>query len=383
MGSPLVDVNAIMQEVERSLEGVRNIGAQVGPGWRVQVHTTTSHTMEKRFEVGPQPSLSVHTLDGSLRVAVGEDAVIHARLSGIDSDEMPGDERSIWSSDGESVSINTVAGPYGPIGGDLIVTVPRGCSVHAQTVDGDIVLEGVQGTVNIQGVDPEVRVVGARTSCHVHTVNGDVTVKDAEGDIHLTTTDGDIAAVNCRGSFSTTTVNGDVTVRSSALTRCVMTGTDGDVSVATSIASGGEYRFKTVGGNVDLSIPPDAAADVRMKTVDGELRCELPAEIEEAGRREWRGRLNGGGSLVSLESTGGDLQIKAGSHQSVTPASPVSPVPPVTPVSPTAPVAPEGSADVTTTPAEGTPDPTIEVLARLERGEITVEAAMEELDTLR
>jgi hypothetical protein len=131
-----------------------------------------------------------------------------------------------------------------------------------------------------------------------------------------------------------------------------------------------------------------------MKTQGGDIRADLPMmEVISVDKRNWQGVLNGGGAEIYLESVNGDLRIRQSTDAGfdpvptsplVPPATvipPVSPIPPIRPNTPTASDSPPVS-DLAAPVSAATHETTVEILARLERGEITMEEAMASLDEL-
>jgi hypothetical protein len=112
---------------------------------------------------------------------------------------------------------------------------------------------------------------------------------------------------------------------------------------------------------------------VTLKTLSGDVRSELPADIIKAGRRNWQGRINGGGADVEMNSVSGDLRISRGAFGEATPPG-------------SWPAAGGRESDHPSVAEPTAPEPsesdTVAILGALERGEITVEEAMARLDNL-
>ena len=92
------------------------------------------------------------------------------------------------------------------------------------------------------------------------------------------------------------TVNGDVNV--------VMGRIDGDESLA----------FTTVNGNIDVTIPANAALNVKASTTNGGLTTEFPLTISgRFGPRRMDGTIGGGGRSLSLTTVNGNIKLHKGS----------------------------------------------------------------------
>jgi hypothetical protein len=202
-------------------------------------------------------------------------------------------------------------------------------------------------------------------------------------------------------------------LRSSHLRRFNLNTVSGDILLETPLATGEHYLAKTISGDLQISVPPDTGATVQMKSVSGDVHSDLPAEIIKSSRRNWQGRIGGGGANVEMSSVSGDLRIALGSGAAYrrspepTPPSapagrpeepasvspeprPITPTPPV-PAAPPAPeTAPAPGAFTSATEPEhapsapapsGEPD-TTRILRMLAQGEISVDDAMARLDAL-
>jgi DUF4097 and DUF4098 domain-containing protein YvlB len=77
------------------------------------------------------------------------------------------------------------------------------------------------------------------------------------------------------------------------------------------LASG--WRLETGDGNVTLEVPADLAADVDLHTSDGHIDLEFPVTTEGKIREnEVRGKINGGGNLVTIRTGDGSIHLRKG-----------------------------------------------------------------------
>ena len=148
-----------------------------------------------------------------------------------------------------------------------------------------------------------------------------------------------------------------------------------------------------------LVVPEGTACTAQLNSVSGRLHTSLPVNSSRSQRGAHRVDILGGGAAVALKSVSGGLWIgpEGGQPSSgeaipatgdwveppmppmppMPPASPMPPVPPVPPMPPAPPVM--GSAPVNPAPALST----AEILERVERGEMTVEQALQALQNQR
>ncbi len=158
---------------------------------------------------------------------------------------------------------------------DLIITAPRHSSLNLKCMnDGDIVVDHIDGEID------------------ANNLNGKVTLK------------------NVSGSVLAHSLNGEVTV---SLDRV-----DGSKPMS----------FSTMNGDIDVTLPADAKANVRVKTDHGEIYSDYDLKLSatatpdrESGKqkdgsyhlrydRGMRGTINGGGPEYQFTSFNGQIYIR-------------------------------------------------------------------------
>ena len=73
------------------------------------------------------------------------------------------------------------------------------------------------------------------------------------------------------------------------------------------------WRLETGDGSVSLEVPGDLAADVDLHTSDGHIDLDMPVTTEGKIRQnEIHGKLNGGGSLLTIRTGDGSIHLRKG-----------------------------------------------------------------------
>ncbi len=179
---------------------------------------------------------------------------------------------------GGNVAVKTSGGgiAIGPVKGKL----------WAETAGGAIIVKGAQGTVDVETMGGGISVDGSGGPVRAKTSGGGIDIKGARGHIEAKTAGGGIEA--------------ELAIADPEVdTHCTL---------------------ETAGGDVTIYLPAELKA-----TIDAELRIEgrshreyeiisdFPIEIE-GGRRMKKivgdGDINGGGDLIKLRTTNGDIEIK-------------------------------------------------------------------------
>lgn len=186
-----------------------------------------------------------------------------------------------------------------------------------------IVIEEANNIVSVEsqsfsnGFDVEIQ-VPASTSLELQTVNdGNVVVRNVEGEINVENTNGDVTLRDVSGSVVAHALNGEVNV---TLQR---------------VEPNKEMSFTSLNGNLDVTLPTDLRADLRVKTDNGEIYTDFdvkltsksePQEAEvhtkdgkshsRSGRRHYgyenvmAGTLNGGGPTLRFQTFNGNIYIR-------------------------------------------------------------------------
>jgi DUF4097 and DUF4098 domain-containing protein YvlB len=244
---------------------------------------------------------------------------------------------------------------------DISIRLPRKCSLTCSTVSGSIRVQSVEG------------------EAHLSAVDGTIRVSDFDGLLDTDTVNGRVLGSRVRGEVRVHTTNGNVALDSSEIKRLKADMVNGDVRVETPIIADGEYDGNAMNGRMTLIVPEDAKCNVILNTLSGRIRTTLPAEIRRRiGSAE--ATINGGGPLVRFSTVNGDIVIRS-SEDSDSKRATIEVKPDIhfrvevpRPPRPPRPVRPAHIRHVHPT--------RMQVLRAVEKGEITVDQALEELKEL-
>jgi hypothetical protein len=235
------------------------------------------------------PHIHAHLLSGSLTVRGADvnNVVVEvnatgrrspeepppARADGMRRLELPGNAGLDVSEDDNAVNIKTASWARGA---DLVITVPRHSSLELKCMN--------RGDIDVEQVD------------------GEIDVNDLNGNIVLKHVGGSVVAHSLNGSVLVT-----------------MDRVDPEKPMS----------FSTLNSDIDVTLPPDVKANVRMKTDNGEIYSDFEVKLEaanqivqdESGRRSngryhvhidhtLRGTINGGGPEFQFTSFNGHIFIR-------------------------------------------------------------------------
>ncbi len=244
------------------------------------------------------------------------------------------------------------------------VRVPEKFNLDIITSGGDMIVEGVTGTIELNTRGGDIEMTKMAGQCRVRTSGGDLIFKDISGslqaqtsggDVDLTdifaetsvqTSGGDITLMNCKNTVRLQTSGGDIDIRQVAGNLSAAT-SGGEISLtdvrgaATAFTTGGDIeleitltdfakphaiQLETTGGSIELTLPAkfpaNITAEIRLDRRDSILKrydiySDFPLTKLEPGETEGRilrstGEINGGGDAVILKTRGGDIRIKKG-----------------------------------------------------------------------
>lgn len=169
-----------------------------------------------------------------------------------------------------------------------------------------------QTNLTIRLVDGEANIKGKFQEVNLTTVDGSAWLEEIEGKLNLKTVDGRITVRQGKGQVEAHSVDGDILLRGKFEPLRVET-TDGDISVELEPGTpiNNPCSLSTVDGDIELFLPEEISADLLLETGDGSVRCDVALIFTEtAGKRKLSGRLNQGGSLISLRTVDGLIWVK-------------------------------------------------------------------------
>ena len=239
----------------------------------------------KSYSLTDRPDLRVETSDANIRVTTGDQNTIEAKVVTSRYKIGEGGIRIEERQNGNSVEID-VRYPHHNFNFewgsghrvDIIIQMPREGHINLRTGDGTIEVAGLKGEMDL------------------HTGDGSVNLDSVDGKLRASTGDGHIQASGRFDELELKTGDGHV-----------------DVRAGNGSALANNWRLETGDGGVSLEVPQSLAADVDLHTNDGHIDLDMPVSAEGKLREnEIRGKLNGGGNLLTIRTGDGSIHLKKG-----------------------------------------------------------------------
>jgi len=250
-----------------------------------------SQKVERTVAADPSVMVSICVMAGSISVHGWDKNEVSARSSDAAQIELRQKEGAAQSgkamkvevfvvdkSDEERIKSNCQASS------ELELFVPRAASVHVQTRDGDInisdIAVAVAGTQN-----GDISIERVSQAVEVGSVGGSVSIKDSTGRASVTTIGGGIEVVNLRPSatadgFEAVSVSGDLNLERVSHSKFNARTVTGDVYLTGPLAARGRYGFKTMSGDITLTLPGDSSFNLSAKVSrNGEIISDFPLTL--------------------------------------------------------------------------------------------------------
>jgi hypothetical protein len=161
-----------------------------------------------------------------------------------------------------------------------------------------------------QAIDLRIQVPADSTLALSCVNDGDIVVSGVRGEMELSNTNGRIEVRGAAAPVVAETVNGDLVI------------------VFERLGVQRPLAFSTLNGDIDITLPAATKADLALRTDHGEIYSDFEIEMvdnptrrresREGGRTRIeieklvRGRLNGGGPELSLKTFHGDIVLRRG-----------------------------------------------------------------------
>jgi len=285
-------------------------------------------TVEKTFTVQPGGMLSIETQGGDIRVQTSADPIVKvvAREKIRASSDAEADEilkkltlAIEQQADGVAASARYEKMPSGfhwgswpPVQVDFTVTVPASYNVTLKTSGGDVTVGDLTGKVHARTSGGSITLGRITGDIDAGTSGGDMRLAEGLATVKLSTSGGNIRVGRAVGPADLDTSGGDIEIKSVENTLHAAT-SGGDVSAGIAGTLKGDCRLGTSGGRVHVTVGKGVAFDLDASTSGGDVEATgLTITIEKggAGRSRLAGKVNGGGPLLRLRSSGGDIVVQ-------------------------------------------------------------------------
>jgi hypothetical protein len=290
-------------------------------------HAMIERVVEKSFPVSAAGLLTAATAGGSITVQPGEGTRVHViareHIRAASEAEADGVLKDLTltleqhGNDVEAVAQYAKQAPglhwgsWPPVEVDFVITVPPHYSANLKSAGGDITVGDLEGRFHLRTAGGNLALGHLVGEIEGATAGGGIVIAAGRGKVELSTAGGRIAADQLTGPADLRTAGGNIEVHAMAGPLIARTG-GGGIGVEFSAPLSGESALATGGGGIRVGVPAKAAFRLDAATAGGEIETDgLNLTVDGGGRHSRRlsGAVNGGGPILKLRSSGGDLAV--------------------------------------------------------------------------
>lgn len=163
--------------------------------------------------------------------------------------------------------------------------------LEASAGSGSLTIEAVDERVEAKTGSGTIDVGSIRGGLEASAGSGRVELEEVTGDIEVETGSGSVRIRGARGSLDVHTGSGSIRAR-------------GEMD--------GEWHLRASSGDITVGLPGNSAFDFHCRTSSGSIHADQPVTIQGTMRRnELRGMVGGGGDLLQVRTSSGDIRIES------------------------------------------------------------------------
>jgi hypothetical protein len=283
--------------------------------------STPQGSFERTLSVSGPVDLEVLTRSGDVTVRTGASSavIIHGKIfvgdrwlrGGRQGDVNEIEQHPPIRQEGNSVHIDYVN--VHDISVDYEITVPPDTIVRSRSGSGDQIIEGTRGNVDVQTGSGDVKLARLTGEIRLQTGSGNITAREIAGAVKGGAGSGDIEIEETSaGDVDLHTGSGNINVHG---IQGGFRGEAGSGDITAEGAQSSNWEIRTGSGNVHVRLPGNAAFDADISTSSGTVDVDSPIEMTVQGRvqetrKNIRGKVRGGGPLLSVRTGSGDVHIQ-------------------------------------------------------------------------
>ncbi len=262
-------------------------------GGNIEVLGPLSGTLQGKTAGG---SIHLGDLGGTVEMVTSGGNILSGNIRGNVTLRTSGGDVQVGSVTGEANLVTS---------GGKIEVKDVGKQLKASTSGGNISAGNVGAQATLSSSGGDIVVGSVSSSASLATAGGDIDLRSADGDAKVRSAGGDLRLGKISGSVDASTAGGDILD-----------------SLSTGVS--GKGKLSSAGGNIRLVVPEGARATIkaRIRVTHGQespeneydIRSDFPTEGYEKDERAHEIRatvqLNGGGPILSVETTMGNIEIR-------------------------------------------------------------------------
>lgn len=285
--------------------------------------------VEKSFNVSAAGTLRVETQGGEIRISPTTDKVVKVTAkqriradSEAEADELLKKLDLSFAQDGNNVTATAKYerqpsgfrwGSWPPVQVDFIISVPQDFATDLNTSGGGVTIGDLKGKVNARTSGGSIKLGKMGGDVLARTSGGGISLEEAGGSVDLDTSGGNITVGRVAGKANLETSGGGIRIESvQGALRANTSG--GNIRAAIAGPLKEDCVLSTSGGGVNVTVDKTASFRLDASTSGGGVDASgltITMEKGGAGKSRLAGAVNGGGPLLKLRSSGGNIAVAA------------------------------------------------------------------------
>lgn len=269
------------------------------------------------YKLSPGGRLSVENFNGPVKIIAGDGSEV--TIDGTryaSSPELLAALKVDVVADDDFIQVRTVrpSGHRGNMGARYTIHTPRKVELdRIINSNGSLTIEGTRGTARLRTSNGRITITGVTGNVEAGTSNGSVHLADCRGSAVLRTSNGSIRASGVRDRFEATTSNGSI--------KAGITGGSSDEPIEVRTSNGSitltlreqpatDIIATTSNASITVRAPESLAARVKLSTSNGSVKTDFQVLVSGTQKKtRLNGTINGGGPLVKLTSSNGNIRL--------------------------------------------------------------------------
>lgn len=267
--------------------------------------------VKRTVTADPKGQVEIVTVSGQIMVKGWDRSEVEVKASIGDHEELRVD------GDGQHTSVRVVRSNGSPThaNADLVVSVPRDCTLAVSTISADQAINEVRGAQRLSSVSGSIASQVWSEELQVRTISGDIGIRGNKGiaEVSIQSTSGDVTLSNTSGELTLETVTGDMDVTLGELTRGRIHTTNGDLRLRTGLARDARVDAEAINGDLRFILRKPVDAEFDVETFNGAIdNCFGPKPVrtrEFAPGNALRFKEGPGNARVRVKTLNGGVEI--------------------------------------------------------------------------
>ena len=261
---------------------------------------------EKRFPADGKVEVRLDTFDGAMEIRAWDrpEVVVEIEKRGADKEAV---SKIVVTAEQKGSVIEVLAkhpaskstfsfGNFSSPTTKFIVNVPKKTDLYANTGDGSILVERIDGKISLQSGDGSIRAVETAGDLTAESGDGSIDIEDLAGKAEIRTGDGSIRLSGAPMGLKARSGDGSIVLR-----------------IRTGAAMAQDWSVVTGDGSISVTLPDNFDADIEADPgSDGRAHSDLHLVNLTGGTEEkpvLRGRLGQGGHQFVLRTGDGTIRL--------------------------------------------------------------------------